>query len=160
MSVLSVYPKIKLALRTVLVLLSLALLYPTGLSARAESLYVVAHPNAPIETLSRGDVINIYMGRNRRLADAQIALPLDIDSNFTEKAAFYKQLIKRDLPEVNSYWTRVMFSGDASPPRQVNTYADIRELIKNNKDAIAYLPETELHKFNDGEYKVVYVLEE
>ena len=126
---------------------------------RAESLYVVANPQAGLQSLSRGDVINIYMGRNRSLPNSGIALPLDINSNYAEKAKFYKKLINRDLPEVNSYWTRVMFSGDASPPRQVDTFEDIRELIKNNKGAIAYLPETELQKLNEGGYQIVYVLE-
>ncbi len=137
----------------------LLLLCPSGGLARAEPLYVVVNPTIELEKLSHGDLINIYMGRNRRLTRQDIALPLDIGSDFHDKAVFYKKLIQRDLPEVNSYWTRVMFSGDASPPRQIDNYEHIRELIKNNKGAIAYMPESELQKFSDGEFKVVFVLE-
>lgn len=160
MNKLALYRQVKHVFKTASVFIVLLSVCPTGTFARAESLYVVANSQTPLDNLSRGDVINIYMGRNRSLPNSGIALPLDIDSNYAEKAKFYKKLIKRDLPEVNSYWTRVMFSGDASPPRQVDTYDDIRELVKNNKGAIAYLPQAELDKFSEGEYKVVYVLDE
>ncbi len=161
MNKLSLYRQTLLpGLKSLLTLLALALLCPAGSMARAEALYVVVNPEIPLENLNRGDIINIYMGRDRRLTSEYIALPLDIDSDFQEKAEFYKKLIKRDLPEVNSYWTRVMFSGDASPPRQIDNFENIRELIKNNKGAIAYLPKSELQKFNEGEYKVVFVLED
>ncbi|WP_317931223.1 hypothetical protein [Halioxenophilus sp. WMMB6] len=129
-------------------------------SAQAEKLYVVVNAAVEVESLSHSEVLNIFMGRSQKLDRQQIALPLDISSDHPEKAEFYQALIHRDLAEVNSYWTRVMFSGDASPPRQMDTYEQIRQVIRNNLGAIAYLPESELKQLPEASYRVVHVLGE
>jgi len=109
--------------------------------------------------MSKSDVINIYMGRDQKLGHKQAALPLDINNDYAEKSIFYKRLIDRDIAEVNSYWVRVMFSGQSSPPRQIDSYQQIAELVKDNIGAIAYVPESFLKELNAGDYKVVFVLD-
>jgi len=150
--------KLSITLRITLLWTLLGLMFPTGGMARAETLFVVVNPNAEVEELTRSEVINIYMGRNQKLSRNQVALPLDIASDHKEKADFYRTLIHRDLPEVNSYWVRVMFSGEASPPRQVDNYEQIRAIVKENQGAIAYVSESQLKNFQPDDYKIVYVL--
>lgn len=127
---------------------------------QAEKLHVVVHPGVDISQLSRSQVVNIFMGRNQKLSNKQLAMPLDIANHQAIKAAFYRRLIDRDLAEVNSYWVRVMFSGEASRPRQVDSFRAVRRLLKEDIGAIAYVPESALAEFETDDYKIVYTLDD
>ena len=45
----------------------------------------------------------------------------------------------KTLPEINSYWARLVFSGRASPPRQVQDDAEVIEIVSDNRGAIGYV---------------------
>jgi ABC-type phosphate transport system substrate-binding protein len=104
--------------------------------AGAADLVVIVNPDSGIEKLSREQVVNIFMGRLRKLPSGIAALPVD---EKREKAAFYQALVGKELPEIQSYWARLVFSGQASPPRQMESAADVLETIANNKGALGYV---------------------
>lgn len=104
--------------------------------ARAE-IVVVVHPDSGVAEMSRDDVVNIYMGRYQGLPSGITAFPVDLEPL---KAEFYRRLVDRTLPEINSYWARLVFSGRASPPRQVPDAAAVLEVVSSNKGALGYLP--------------------
>ncbi len=142
----------------VLRLVTVALLLCTPVTAE-EKLLVVVNPTADLTQLSKSKLINLYMGRDRELSKKVAALPLDINSANPVKAQFYRRLINRDITEINAYWVRIMFSGQASPPPEIESFALIAELIRSNRGTIAYVPESTLTQWPPEQYRVVYVLE-
>lgn len=126
----------------------------------AEEIFVVVNANTSVDKLNRSQVINIFMGRSHFLGEESNVIPLDIRSDKQTKALFYEQLIKRSLSEVQSYWARLMFSGDATPPKQITSYTEIRKMLRDYKGAIAYLPASEFQPDLHDDLKVVYVLKE
>ncbi|MFZ6672552.1 hypothetical protein [Undibacterium sp. Xuan67W] len=114
--------------------------------ARAADFVVIANPNSGIEKMSKDDVINIYMGRYRKLASGISAQPLDLANPVSEKSKFYSSMVNKELPEINSYWARLMFSGQGSPPRQVDSVEEIIDIVSNNKGAIAYIDKKKVDK--------------
>ena len=116
-----------------LALLMLSLSAPASL--RAE-LVVVAHPAAKVTQLSRSDLINIFMGRYRKLPSGVAALPVDLGPL---RERFYRQLVNKDLAEINSYWARLVFSGQASPPLQVAEEAEMLAYLRRNPGAIGFI---------------------
>ncbi|MFZ6747703.1 hypothetical protein [Undibacterium sp. Ren11W] len=125
--------------------LTLFLLLTTVLSMAAD-LVVVTHPSNGIEKMSKDEVINIYMGRYRKLANGETAIPLDLKQPPGEKAQFYSILVGKELAEINSYWARLMFSGQGSPPRQAENVDEAIEFVKNNKGALAYIDRKKVDK--------------
>ncbi len=109
-------------------------------------LVVIANPQSGIEKLSKDEVINLYMGRNRKLASGINALPIDLATPNAEKAKFYSILVNKNLPEINSYWARLMFSGQGTPPRQVDTAEEVMDIVSSNKGAIGYIERKKLDK--------------
>ncbi len=81
------------------------------------------------------------MGRYRKLPSGMTALPLDYTA---EREAFYQALVGRSLPEINSYWARLVFSGRGSPPRQVDSAGELLDIVVRNRGAIGYLPENKV----------------
>lgn len=114
--------------------------------AAQADLVVIANPQSGIEKLSKDEVINLYMGRNRKLASGMNAMPLDMTAANTEKAKFYALLVNKNLPEINSYWARLMFSGQGSPPMQVESADEVMDIVSSNKAAIGYIERKKLDK--------------
>ncbi|SDS64299.1 hypothetical protein SAMN05216421_1900 [Halopseudomonas xinjiangensis] len=118
-----------------LLLALLILSLSTPASLRAE-LVAVAHPSAKITQLSRSDLINIFMGRYRKLPSGVAALPVDLGPL---RERFYRQLVNKDLAEINSYWARLVFSGQASPPLQIAEEAEMLAYLRRNPGAIGFI---------------------
>ncbi|HEX7559477.1 MAG TPA: hypothetical protein VF386_09765 [Usitatibacter sp.] len=122
-------------------LLAIALL-AAGHSAGA-GLVVIANVSSGVDRLTHDEVVNIFMGRYGKLPSGITALPLDEAGN---KASFYRTLIGKELPEVNSYRARLMFSGLGSPPRLTDNVDEVIETVVNNKGAIGYIDKAKVDR--------------
>jgi ABC-type phosphate transport system substrate-binding protein len=106
-------------------------------AARADDMVVIVHPGSHIRSLTRNQVIDIFMGRFRQLPTGATALPIDA-ADPAERQRFYELLVHKDLAEIGSYWARLVFSGEATPPFRAPDSRTALELVATNPDAIAY----------------------
>ena len=120
-------------------LLALLLLIAAASPASAADWVLVANPRAGIARLSQDEVTNIYLGRYRRLASGVTAEPIDQPAESALKARFYRQLVDKNLAEINAYWSRLVFSGKTRPPRIAASDEDALRLVALYPDAIAYI---------------------
>lgn len=104
----------------------------------ATDLVVIVNPGSGVEKMSRDEVTSIFMGRSKRLPSGITALPIDQVAS-GDKPKFYGELINKELSEVNSYWARLIFSGQGTPPRQADNVAEVLEIVGSNKGAIGYV---------------------
>ncbi|MBC3930246.1 hypothetical protein [Undibacterium curvum] len=137
--------------RLFLILFSLLLLCGR---AHAE-LVVIANPYSGIDKLSKDEVINLYMGRTRKFANGLSALPIDLKNAEHEKAQFYALLVGKEVAEINSYWARLRFSGQGSPPLQAESMEEVVRIVAENKAAIGYVDKKKL----DKRVRLIYVFE-
>jgi ABC-type phosphate transport system substrate-binding protein len=100
---------------------------------------VVVNARSGVAQLSQDDVINIFLGRYRRFPNGGNAIPIDMPLESPLRAEFYRRLVNKDLNEINAYWSRLIFSGKTTPPRQAANVAEIIQLINSNPGSIAYL---------------------
>lgn len=106
----------------------------------AGELVVVVNPESGVTKMSRDEVISIFMGRARKLSTGVTALPIDQMATTSYKASFYRELVNKELAEINSYWARLVFSGQGTPPRQAENIAEVIEIVATNKGAVGYIP--------------------
>lgn len=111
----------------------------------AEPVVVVNATNA-VKQLSQDEVINIFLGRYRRLPTGESAVPIDQPEGSTLRAEFYRRLVNKDLNEINAYWARLMFSGRTSPPLQAIHAAEVITLLVAGTSGIAYLDRSQVDK--------------
>lgn len=131
--------------------LLLLLLALTG-SARSGDLVLVVNPASGVDRLSRAEVTTLYMGRTRRLPSGIAALPIDQPGDAPDKVQFYRSLVGWELPEVQAFWGRLLFSGQASPPPKAQSAEELLKFIRNNKGAIGYVDRSKI----DRHVKVVF----
>lgn len=133
-----------------LVILIAASLLGLGM-ARAE-VVVVVDAAAGIERLTQDQVINIYLGRHRKLPTGIAALPIDLPPTDKLRTEFYRKLVDKDLSEINAYWARLYFSGKTTPPMQANTTAEVLKHVIGKAGGIAYLDKSQV----DPRMRIVY----
>lgn len=122
-------------------------------SARADLVLVVS-ADSGIANLSRDEVVNIFLGRYRKLPNGATAIPLDIDGDSMERRMFYQTLLGKPLAEINAYWSRLVFSGRTTPPEDLPSQREVLARVIRDPVAIGYVDRTNL---ND-KVKVVYEL--
>ena len=116
----------------------LGLLLAFAPAARADY-YVVVSERNPLTMLSQKDALQLFMGRSRTFPDGRPAIPCDIASDAL-RAGFYQALGGMSLPQVNSYWARLMFSGRSLPPQRLDSEAAMTQRIAEDASAIGWLP--------------------
>lgn len=120
----------------------LPLLTAAGLLASlpaAADLVVVVNPKSGVERLSRDEVINIFLGRYRQLPSGISAQPVDMPASQPEKSLMYRLLVGKDLDQIASYWSRLVFSGRTSPPVQATSTEELIRFVAANRGAVGYL---------------------
>lgn len=124
-------------------------------AARAD-VYVVVHPEYAVRAMTQAQTLDLFMGRTRHFPNGDPALPLDQPRNSPARARFYRGLTGMDLAQVNSYWARLMFSGQTMPPEPLSSEAAVLAAVKHNPAAIGYV----LAEPADRSVHVVFVLKE
>jgi ABC-type phosphate transport system substrate-binding protein len=121
-------------------------------SVTALELVVVVNKNNDIESLTKKQVIDIYMGRYQSFPNGTPAKPIDhpIDSDY--KRTFYIELVNLSENRLKSYWSRLLFSGRARPPLETQSPDDVIQLLKEDHTSVAYLPKSAITE----EMKIVY----
>jgi hypothetical protein len=127
-----------------------------GAAAVRADVYVIVHPEYAVRAMTRAQTLDLFMGRTRHFPNGDPALPLDQPRNSPARARFYRALTGMDLAQVNSYWARLMFSGQTMPPESLSSEAAVLAAVKHNPAAIGYV----LAEPADRSVHVVFVLKE
>lgn len=123
-------------------------------SLLAEDLVVIVNQKNGVNKLNKGEVIDIFLGRNRQLSSGVTALPLDLPGAAAEREHFYSQLTGKSMSEINAYWARLIFSGRASPPVLMRSQEESMQMVTDNRSAIGYVDRSKV----SAQVKVVFDL--
>ena len=115
-------------------------------------LVLITHPQSGVERLTQDEVINIYLGRYRRLASGLAAEPVDFPLDNEYRARFYRSLVNKSAAEINAYWARLVFSGKTRPPVIIDTIDGVLKHVASQPGAVAYLERAQV----DGRVKIVF----
>ncbi|MCH9698153.1 MAG: hypothetical protein K0U68_08630 [Gammaproteobacteria bacterium] len=113
---------------------------------------VITNINNGIDSVSRQKVQDIFMGRSRSFPEGNFALPLDLNPLRSE---FYFKLTGRPVEQINAYWARIMFSGQASPPTMLPDEQTLLKTIRENTGAIGYIDSNHVDK---TQVRVLFIL--
>ena len=127
-----------MASRNLLPKLGMAVLLACGLPARAD-FYIVVHASNPQRSLTQKEAVDLFMGRSRAFANGDFALIFDLPRDHPRRAAFYQALTGMSVAQVNSYWSRLMFSGQSVPPQALPDETAVASILRRNPSALGWL---------------------
>lgn len=110
-----------------------------AVAAAPAELVVVVNTRSGVESLSREQVVNIFMGRHRLFPHGGRAVPLDAPADSPERTQFYRLLINKEPQEVNAYWARLVFTGRTQPPLEQPSTKAVIDRLETDPRAIAYV---------------------
>lgn len=111
---------------------------------------VIVHPGNSA-TIDADAVERIFLGKKSQFPDGSEALPINIESGGAVDE-FNNKVLGRSTAQVKSYWSKQIFTGKGTPPKEVASDASVIDLIKNNKNAIGYVDAANV----TGDVKVVF----
>ncbi len=117
---------------------------------------VVVNINNPTSTMSKSQVIDLFMGRYMSFPNGEKASPIELTGDREIKESFYRGLLGMSLARVNSYWSRVQYTGRVKPSIKLSTQAHIVNHISKTPLSIGYMPRSKL----TAKLKIVYVVNE
>ncbi len=131
------------------------IVFSTSVVAEGNELVVVVNVNNNEAALTKKQITDIYMGRYQNFPSGHSALPVDFPDKSAIKQAFYQLLVQQTEKRINTYWSRLLFSGRAHPPKKSRGIDDVVSIVEQNDKAIAYLPNEQV----SNKMRVVYRFE-
>ena len=115
-------------------------------------LVVIVNARSGVAVMTRSEVSNIFFGRYRQFFNGLEAQPVDLLDSHPDRARFYNGLVGKSLSDVNSYWSRQVFSGRIQPPPKLATPEEVLKWVASHPGGIGFI---ELSKA-DARVRVVH----
>jgi ABC-type phosphate transport system substrate-binding protein len=106
--------------------------------AKAQALVVVANKSVKSADISAGDLKDVYSGDKSSLKDGSHVIPVTLKGGAIHEA-FLKKFIGKNDPAFRAAWRSLVFTGQGSMPRSLDTEADMLEFVAATPGAIGYV---------------------
>ena len=114
-------------------------------SAMAE-VVVVVNPKAAEASMTKEQVAQFFLGKSTAMT------PIDQADSAAVRAEFYKKVADKDAAQAKALWSKLVFTGKATMPKEVADNAAVKAAVAANPKAIGYIDKSAV----DGSVKVVY----
>jgi ABC-type phosphate transport system substrate-binding protein len=131
-------------------ILALGLLVASPLVS-ADVVAVVSSKSA-VTTLSKNQVLDIFLGKTARFPDGSQAEPIDQSEGTIVRDEFYTKLAGKSAAQMKAYWSKIIFTGRGQPPKALPNSADVKKRLVENPTAIGYIDSNMV----DASLRVVY----
>lgn len=122
-----------------LLLLASLLFSCTG---NAEIIVVASNRSGPID-LTREQAEKLYLGRSATLGDGTPVSLVDLP-NGSLRDEFYLKLTGKNPAQIQAYWSHLVFTGRALPPREASSLAEARQWLTGTPNLIGYIDRADL----------------
>ena len=100
---------------------------------------VIVSANAPVATLSAAQVSDIFLGKTASFPGGGAAIPIDQADGSEIRQEFYARVTRKSPQLLKAYWSKLIFTGQGEPPREVMDRRAIRKLVAGNPSFIGYI---------------------
>jgi ABC-type phosphate transport system substrate-binding protein len=119
-------------------ILGMALSLAMARAGKADVVVVVSSKCA-VSTLSKDQVMDIFLGKTARFPSGAPAVPIDQVEGSPGRDEFYARFANKSPAQIKAHWTKIIFTGRGQPPKSVSDSVEIRKLIAANPQAISYI---------------------
>ena len=113
---------------------------------------VVVNLKSPLASMTADQVSGIFLGKSNTLPSGATAAPTDLPDSAATRELFYTKVTGKSTAQVKAAWSRLVFSGKATPPKELASSAEVKKFVAANPDAIGYIEKSAV----DSSVKVVF----
>jgi len=112
-------------------------------AASYADIVVIVSAKSSASTMTAADISNIYLGKSTSMKPVDSG-PL--------RAQFYTKVAGKDEAQVKAIWSKLVFTGKATPPKELASNADVVKAVAADPNSIGYVEKSSV----DGSVKIVY----
>jgi ABC-type phosphate transport system substrate-binding protein len=127
--------------------LLLATLGAAALPASAEIVVIVSKQN-PATRMFSEQASQFFLGKSN------LFTPVDQADGSAIRNEFYKKVADKDAAQVKALWSKLVFTGKATPPKEYPNSADVKKAVAADPKAIGYIDKSAV----DDTVKVILTL--
>lgn len=101
---------------------------------------VIVHPTND-SVMNMITIRKIFLGKTQSFLNGSKAVPIELRKGVA-RDEFLKIYLRKGDPQLHSYWTRVLFTGKATPPKSFDTELEIKTLVATNPNIIGFIDES------------------
>jgi ABC-type phosphate transport system substrate-binding protein len=116
-----------------------------ALPAMAE-VVVVVNPKAAESSMTKDQVAQFFLGKSSAMT------PVDQPESAPVRAEFYKKVTDKEASQVKALWSKLVFTGKATMPKEAADSAAVKKMVASDPKAIGYIEKSAV----DGSVKVIY----
>lgn len=107
-------------------------------------LVVIVHPsnNASFE---QSDISKLFLGKSKSFSDGGQAVPINQEESSAVRNGFDEKVLSRSGSQLKAYWSKLIFTGKGSPPKEVSNDAQVIDLVSKNPSMIGYVAVSSLN---------------
>jgi len=113
-------------------------------SSFAEVVAVVG-AKSPAASMSNEQVAQFFLGKSSSMT------PIDQPDGNAVRNEFYKKVTDKDASQAKALWSKLVFTGKATPPKEVAGSAEVKKAVAADPKAIGYIEKSAV----DATVKVV-----
>ena len=128
-------------------LITLALGAAAALPAAAETVVIVNNAN-PATRMFSEQAAQFFLGKSNMFT------PVDQPESSPIRAEFYHKVADKDPAQVKAIWSKLVFTGKATPPKEYANSAEVKKAVAADPKAIGYIDKASV----DDTVKVILTL--
>lgn len=116
---------------------------------------VIVNPKSAAASMTADQVASIFLGKTSTLPSGATAAPADQAEGSAVREQFYSKVTGKQSAQVKAAWSRLVFSGKATPPKELASSAEVKKFVAANPDGIGYIEKSAV----DGSVKAVLTVD-
>ena len=100
---------------------------------------VIVNKTNATTSLTKAEVSNYLLKKRTKWANGTAVAPVDLSSKSSVRASFSKAVHRKTTAQVRAFWQQSVFSGKATPPREMKSDSEVIAFVKAHKGAIGYV---------------------
>ncbi|HXF96628.1 MAG TPA: hypothetical protein VNI61_11075 [Gemmatimonadales bacterium] len=100
---------------------------------------VVVHVSNPVSELARDQVSQLFLRRRRAWPDGRPVLPVDLPPTSPVRQSFTRDVHRRSVAAVISYWRQQIYLRRGHPPPEVPSDREVLAFLRANTNAVGYV---------------------
>ena len=115
-------------------------------TAQSEPVVVVVSATSSASKLDKEQVANLFLGKSSSYPDGSAAVPIEQTDATPAHDEFHKSITEKSASQLKSYWSKMIFSGKGTAPKEVASNAELLKLLASNPAMIGYIDKNAVDK--------------
>ncbi len=108
-----------------------------SVSASSEVVVIVHSSNT--SEIDQKAISKIFLGKAKNFPGGGSAVPIGLKEGSATTEEFNEVVLNKKASQLKSYWSKLVFTGKGTPPQQLDTDAEVIDVVKGDPNAIGFI---------------------